>query len=42
LLLPQGVNLVDATVVIRAAVNSNAVEVTKSIDNHAFVGEATI
>jgi len=34
--------LVDATVVIRAAVNRSAVEVSESIDDHAIVGKATI
>ena len=34
--------LVDATVVVRAAVHSGPVEVSKSIDDHAVVGKATI
>ncbi len=34
--------LVDATVVVRAAVHSSAVEVSESIDDHTVVGKATI
>ena len=34
--------LVDATVIVRAAVHSGAVEISESIDNHAVVGKATI
>ena len=34
--------LVDATVVVRAAVHSGSVEVSESIDDHAVVGKATI
>jgi hypothetical protein len=34
--------LVNATVVVRAAVHSGAVKVSESIDNHAIVGKATI
>ena len=33
---------VDATVVVCAAVNSSAIEVSESIDDHAVVGKATI
>ena len=34
--------LVNAAVVVGAAVNSRAVEISKSIDDHAIVGEPTI
>jgi hypothetical protein len=34
--------LVNATVVVRAAVHSGTVEVSESIDDHAIVGKATI
>jgi hypothetical protein len=34
--------LVDATVVVRAAVHSGAVEVFESIDDHEVVGKATV
>jgi hypothetical protein len=34
--------LVDATVVVRAAVHSGAVEISESIDDHPVVGKATI
>ena len=34
--------LVDATVVVRAAVHSGAVEVSESIDDHPVVGKPTI
>ena len=33
---------VDATVVVRAAMHSSAVEISESIDYHAVVGKATI